>query len=75
MSSRSRAFRRMERVEDALALLVDIDDRRKVIRAQAWNRGSWEQVFVEASGMVGEIERLKRELVVVWKECKEASRG
>jgi len=65
---------RQELVEDALALLVDIEDRRRVIRVQAWNRGDFGQIFAEATGMKDEVEALKRKLVVLWNGSRKGAR-
>jgi len=56
-------------LEDAGAILEAIDERRRVIREHAWRQsGNWEQVYVEATRMRGEIERLKELLSARWEE-------
>lgn len=74
MSSPSRRQLTQESVEDALALLSEIDGQRQVIRAQAWRQGSWEAVYQEATEMKPKLEQLRGILVACWERwTKEAS--
>jgi hypothetical protein len=66
MSYPSKRQLTQESIEDALALLSEIDDQRKVIRVQAWNQGDWARVFAEATAMKPKIERLRETLVAGW---------
>jgi len=66
--SQSEEWRRVRKAEDLLALVEAVDDRRKVIRAQAWNQGSWEQVLEEATLMRGDVGRLREAVRAVWGE-------
>ena len=43
---------------DVKALLLDLEDRRKLIKEQAFHEGSWDAVFDEACAMGPLIRRL-----------------
>jgi len=47
---------------DLLALVTDIDERRRVILEQAFHEGSWDSVFDEARFMANPLSQLKQEL-------------
>ena len=66
--SQSEEWRRVRSVEDLLALVEAVDDRSKVIRVQAWNQGSWEQVLEEATLMRRDVGRLREAVRRVWEE-------
>jgi len=66
--SRGNGWRRVQDVEDLLALVVLLDDHRRVILIQAWHRGDWGAVYVEAMAMQQELAQLKAELSARWKE-------
>jgi len=66
--SQSEEWRRVRKAEDLLALVEAVDDRSKVIRAQAWNQGSWEQVLEEATLMRRDVGRLREAVQRVWGE-------
>ena len=68
MGSRSEAWERVRGLEDVLALLASVEDRRRVIRVHAWREGDWGQVYVEATAMAGELARLKGLLAARWEE-------
>jgi hypothetical protein len=74
ISRRCEAWRTVREIEDALAMLNDVEDRRKVIRAQAWRQGSWEAVFEEATAMKRDIDALRETLAAGWERwTKEAN--
>lgn len=58
----------MRTLENALALLSQIDDRRRVIRAQAWHEADWAQVYAEATAMRRDLLKLKGLLSERWGE-------
>jgi len=67
--SRGPEWERVRGLEDAGAILEAIDERRRVIREHAWHQsGNWERVFVEATRMRGDIQRLKELLSARWEE-------
>jgi len=66
--SRSQEWERVRSLEDVLALLASVEDRRRVIRAHAWREGDWEAVYAEATAMREELGRLKRVLSERWEE-------
>jgi hypothetical protein len=51
-----------------LALVEIVDERRKVIRVQAWHEGNWTAVYQEATAMKKELEELKAVLSARWEE-------
>jgi len=67
--SRGPEWTRVQTLEDAIAVLESIDERRRVIREHAWHQsGNWSQVFVEATRMRKEVELLEKLLRERWKE-------
>lgn len=65
-SSRSKEWDRVRQIEDLLALLSAIDDRRRIIRTHAWREGSWDAVYQESTAMRHELAQLKTELSAAW---------
>ncbi len=74
-SSRSSVWLRVRRLEDVLAALAAVDDRRRVIRVQAWNEGDWGTVFAEATAMKEDLADLKALLACRWQELFDDARG
>ena len=66
MNSRSKGWDNVRTIEDLLALLASIDDRRRVIRIHAWREGSWDAVYQESTAMRHELAQLKTELSAAW---------
>lgn len=65
--SRNAAWDRVRNVEDVLAMLSRVEDRRKVIRLQAWHQGSFPAIYEEATRMQGELAELRELLGQVWR--------
>ena len=74
MPSRDPAWQRIRDLEDALALLDRVDERRRVIRRQAWNDGSHDAIYQEATAMTTDLARLKATLSERWHELFEDAR-
>jgi hypothetical protein len=66
MPSRSQDWQRVRGVEDALALLDRVDERRCIIRRQAWGEGSFDAIYQEATAMTDDIADLKDFLSARW---------
>jgi len=62
-------------LEDLLALVARIDDRRRVIYAHAWREGSWDAVFDEVVAMEAELDALRAALGTVWARVYEIAGG
>jgi archaellum component FlaC len=81
MNCRNEARAEREQVEDALALVVGVEDHLSVIRVQAWRGGDQAQIFEEATEGRDELRRLKGKLVESWlaweyvARCVNALRG
>jgi hypothetical protein len=71
MPSRSREWQRVRDLENALALLDRVDERRRVIRQQAWGEGSFDAIYEEATVMTDDIAGLKDLLSARWGELFE----
>ncbi len=67
-TSRDNAWDRVRSLETLLALLNGIEDRRRVIRVQAWREGSWQQVFEEVTKMESELRLFRETLSERWHE-------
>ena len=65
-NSRSPEWQRVNRQEDLLALLTSAIDRLKVVRRQAWSEGSWQQVFLEATAALDELDAVHAEEAARW---------
>lgn len=74
MASRSKHWESVRTLEDALALLAQIDDRRKVVREQLWREGDLQTAFAEITAMKPELARLKATLSSRWHELFEIAR-
>jgi len=62
-------------VEDALALLSDVQERQRVITRQAWRQGSFEAIFEEATAMERSLVELRRFLSDEWQGLVATVRG
>lgn len=62
-------------MENVLALLAGVDDRRRIIRVQAWNEGDWATVYAEATAMKEDLAALRESLSARWAELYEEARG
>lgn len=67
-ASRGRAWQRVQSLEELLALVGQVEERRRVIRRQAWREGSWQQVFIEATEQGKSLARLRAALSERWHE-------
>lgn len=67
-SSRDKAWDRVRSVEELLVLVGQVEQRRRVIRRQAWREGSWEQVFIEATEQGKALARLRAVISERWHE-------
>lgn len=65
-NSNCTAWQNVRNVEDLLALVNQVDERRRVIRKQAWHEGSWRAVFEEATAMRAELNTLHDLLADAW---------
>jgi hypothetical protein len=74
-SSRDEKWERVRGLENLLALLDGIDERRRVIREQAWHEGSFDAIFEEATAMRDDLARLKAQLSERWETLMEEARG
>ena len=61
LNPNSRYWRAEREGLDILALLVELEDRQKMILTQAFHEGSWDVVFDEARLMGPVLRRLKRD--------------
>ncbi len=52
-------WQRVHQSEDALALLASARERVALIRKLAWHEVNWQQVFVEATALLGELEAVQ----------------
>lgn len=73
--SRGEAWERVRSIEDAQALLDRVDERRRVIRIQAWREGSFDAIFEEATQMREDLGRLRETLAGRWAELMDEARG
>lgn len=74
-NSRGEAWARVRQVEDVMAVVARIDERRRVMRVHAWREGSWDVVFQEATDMQADIMRLKELLRGAWDVLYGATHG
>jgi len=58
----------VQSLEELLALVGQVEERRRVIRRQAWREGSWQQVFIEATEQGKSLARLRAALSERWHE-------
>ncbi len=72
--SRSEAWDWVRALEDLQAVLVRIDDRRKVIRLQAYHEGSFDAIYDEAVGLERDLANARGRIGVLWAEAIEAAR-
>lgn len=68
MPSRDENWNRVRTVEDALAILNKIEQRRRIIRYQLWKEGDLATAYVEATKMQGDLSKLKETLSERWEE-------
>jgi len=73
--SRSAEWGRVQELEDVMALLSEADDRRLVIRRQAWREGDWRVVFAEATRQGQALARIKELLSAHWTEWHAIAKG
>ena len=73
--SRSNAWNRVRDLEDVQALLERVDERRRVIRVQAWNEGSYDAIYEEATRMKEDLAQLKQALAVRWEVLVNQAQG
>jgi len=73
--SRSEVWARVRDLEDVLALLAWVDDRRRVIRIQAWREGNWEAVYAEATAMQQDLQELRTLLAARWDKLFARAKG
>ena len=72
MASRSKDWKRIRSLENALAILKDIEDRRQVVRQQIWHEGDLTVAFAEITAMGADLQRFKDTLSSRWYELREA---
>jgi len=72
MASRSKDWKRIRSLENALAILKDIEDRRQVVRQQIWHEGDLTVAFAEITAMGADLQRFKDTLSSRWYELMEA---
>jgi len=63
------------RLEDILARLSQVEACGEVIRTQAWNRGNWAAVGIEAGTILKQVGDVRDELSAVWDELTAVIRG
>jgi len=66
--SRGPAWQRIRDLEDALALLEEIDDHRRVARVQLWRQGDLVTAYAEVTAIGRPLAALKRTLSERWHE-------
>ena len=71
MASRSKSWQRIRNLEDALAILKDIEDRRKIVRQQIWHEGDLTVAFAEITAMGDDLQHFKHTLSSRWHELME----
>jgi len=67
-NAKSAEWKRVRELEDILAALARIDERRKVIRLHAWQRADWDVVYNEATKMLEDLDRVRDELGAHWRQ-------
>jgi len=72
---RSEAWQKVRELEDLLALLAQVDGRRRVIRVQAWSQGSFDAIYSEATLMRGDLGRVKECLSALWERWVGEAQG
>jgi len=71
MASRSHDWKRIRSLENALAILKDIEDHRQVVRQQIWREGDLTVAFAEITAMGDDLQRFKDTLSSRWHELME----
>jgi len=74
-NSKTPAWHAVHTLEDLLALVNQIDERRRVIRVQSWHEGSWRSVYVEATAMKNELAQLQDLLRDTWADVYQIARS
>jgi len=74
MASRSQHWERVRDLENALALLNDIETRRRIVRQQIWHEGDLTVAFAEVTAMGDDLRRFKEALSSRWHELFETAR-
>ena len=72
MASRSKDWKRIRSLENALAILKDVEDRRQIVRQQIWHEGDLTVAFAEITAMGADLQRFKDTLSSRWYELMEA---
>jgi len=68
LASRGATWQAVRNVEDLLAVLARIEDRRRVIRLHAWQRSSWDAIYDESVAMRVDLDDLRDYLGQVWQQ-------
>lgn len=71
--SRSEAWEAVRSLEDIMALVARVDERREVIRQQAWGR--MDAIYTEAAAMRVDLARLREALATCWERVVERARA
>jgi len=66
----SAIYRNRANVEDMLALVLGIEDRRRCIFRHAWEEVGWDAVFDEARLMQRDVDKLLRVVQSCWCEIQ-----
>ncbi len=64
-------WKRIRSLENVLAILNDIEDRRQVVRQQIWHEGDLTTAYSEITAMGKDLERFKHTLSSRWYELME----
>lgn len=67
-NSRDESWETVRALEDLLALVARIDDRRKVIRLHSWQSSSFGAIYDEATAMHDDLNELRECLGSAWEE-------
>jgi hypothetical protein len=66
MASRDRQWETVRSLEDALALLHTVNERRRIVRLHLWYGGDQEMAYTEITAMKDDLEKLKAFLSDQW---------
>ena len=75
MNSHDPRWKDVTEAEHILFLLGDLDERRRVVRAQSWNEGSFDAIFDETSAMRPIIAELRERVGAVYVALLEKARN
>ena len=73
MNSNSQLWRNIRTAENLLALVQDIDERRRCIQTHACHEGSWDAVLDESLAIKRAVNLLHEEVSRVWDLLYEAA--